>query len=199
MNDLCACPQCDALHRRPALRRGEKALCVRCGSVLVRRHRLAPQQVLALVVAALIVFVVANAFPIVDLQVQGLRSGATLFGSVVALWSEGRQLMAVLVCATTQVFPLVDLLCLLALLTAADRPGRRPAWFAPLLRFLQELRPWGMIEVFMLGVVVSLVKLSGMAAILPGLALWAFAALTVLMAAILSFHPRQLWSEPFHD
>ncbi|MGE5476032.1 MAG: paraquat-inducible protein A [Bacteroidales bacterium] len=199
MNDLCACPQCDALHRRPALRCGEKALCVRCGSVLVRRHRLAPEQVLALVVAALIVFVVANAFPIVNLQVQGLHSGATLFGSVAALWSEGRQLMAVLVCATTQVFPLVDLLCLLALLTAAGRAGRRPAWFAPLLRFLQELRPWGMVEVFMLGVVVSLVKLSGMAAILPGLALWAFAALTVLMAAILSFHPRQLWSEPFHD
>lgn len=198
MDHLCACPLCDALHRRPPLRRGEKAVCLRCGSVLVRRHRLAPAQVLALAVAALVMFAIANAFPIVDLRVQGLHSGTTLFGSVAALWREGRQLMAVLVCATTQVFPLLDLLCMVALLAAVQRRDR-PAWFAPLLRFVQELRPWGMIEVFMLGVVVSLVKLSGMAAILPGVALWAFAVLTLLMAAVLSFHPRQLWDEPFHD
>lgn len=198
MDQLCACPLCDALYRRPTLRRGEKAVCLRCGSVLARRHRLAPGQVLALAVAALVMFVVANCFPIVDLQVQGLHSGTTLFGAIAALWAEGRQLMAVLVCATTQAFPLLDLLCMLALLAAAPR-RERPLWFAPLLRFVQELRPWGMIEVFMLGVVVSLVKLSGMAAILPGVALWAFAVLTVLMAAVLSFHPRQLWDEPFHD
>ncbi|MGE5518226.1 MAG: paraquat-inducible protein A [Bacteroidota bacterium] len=199
MDHLCACPHCDALHRRPPLRRGEKAVCVRCGSVLVRRHRLAPDHVLALVVAALIVFVVANAFPIVDLRVQGLRNGATLFGSVAALWAEDRQLMAVLVCTTTQFFPLLDLCCMLALLLAATRRRPRPAWFAPLLRFVQELRPWGMIEVFMLGVIVSLVKLSGMASILPGMALWAFAVLTMLMAAILSFHPRQLWDDAGND
>ncbi|HLO75332.1 MAG TPA: paraquat-inducible protein A [Magnetospirillum sp.] len=199
MDDLCACPHCDALHRQPRLRLGEKALCVRCGSVLLRRHQLTPDHVRALVVAALIVFVIANAVPIVDLRIQGLRSGTTLAGAVATLWSEGRQMMAVLVCATTQVFPLVDLLSMLALLLAAGRREGRPGWFAPLLRFVQELRPWGMVEVFMLGVVVSLVKLSGMATLLPGLALWAFAVLTVLMAAVLSFHPRQLWSEPFDD
>ncbi|BAE51813.1 paraquat-inducible protein A [Paramagnetospirillum magneticum] len=198
MNHLCACPHCDALHRRPALRRGEKALCVRCGSVLVRRHRLAPDHILALVVAAVMVFAIANAFPIVDLRIQGLRGGTTLSGAVAALWSEGRQPMAMLVCATTQVFPLLDLGCMLALLLTASRPGR-PAWFGPLLRFVQEMRPWGMVEVFMLGVVVSLVKLSGMATILPGKALLAFALLTVLMAAILSFHPHQLWNEPEHE
>jgi paraquat-inducible protein A len=199
MDHLCACPHCDALHRRPVLRRGEKALCGRCGSVLLRRHRLAPGQMLALAVTALVLFVIANAFPIVDLRVQGLRNSATLWGSVMALWGEGRQLVAVLVCATTQVFPLLDLLCMLALLGAAARRGPRPRWFAPLLRFLQELRPWGMVEVFMLGVVVSLVKLSGMARILPGTALWAFALLTIAMAFVLSFHPRQLWHEPHDD
>lgn len=195
MDHLCACPICDALHRRPPLGRGEKAICVRCGTVVARRHRLAPDQVLALVVAAMMVFAIANAFPIVNLRVQGLYSATTLWGAVAALWSEGRQGMALLVFATTQAFPLLDLCCTLALLWAA-RNRERPRWFAPLLRLLQQVRPWGMVEVFMLGVVVSLVKLSGMAAMVPGVALWAFAALTVLMAAILSFHPHQLWHEP---
>ncbi|MBR9973141.1 paraquat-inducible protein A [Magnetospirillum sulfuroxidans] len=196
---LLTCPHCDALHRRPALRRGEKASCRRCGTVLLRQHRLTPEQVLALVVTALLVYVIANSFPIVNLQVQGLTNSTTLFGAVFALWDEGRQLMAVLVFATTQLFPLLDLAGMLALLLAVTRSGPRPSWFSPLLRFIQSLRPWGMTEVFMLGVVVSLVKLSGMAHILPGVALWAFAALTVLMAVILSFHPRQLWDEPRHD
>ena len=194
MDKLCACPYCDTLHRRPQLQLGEKALCARCGSVLARRHRLPPKHVLALVMAALMVFAIANVFPIVDLRVQGLHSGTTLFGAVTALWLDGSQPMAVLVCATTQALPLLDLTSMLALLLAASRQ-HRPSWFRPLLRFVQEFRPWCMIEVFMLGVVVSLVKLSAMAHILPGTALWAFALLTVLMAAILSFHPHQLWRE----
>lgn len=202
-HDLLTCPHCDALHRRPQLRRGEKAVCVRCGSVLLRQHQLAPGQVLALVVTALFVYAIANSFPIVDLRIQGLTSSATLFGSVLALWDEGRQLVAVLVFATTQLFPLIDLSGMLVLLLVVTRTGAgrgaRPAWFPPLLRFIQSLRPWGMTEVFMLGVVVSLVKLSSMAHILPGVALWAFAVLTVLMAIILSFHPRQLWDEPRDD
>jgi paraquat-inducible protein A len=47
--------------------------------------------------------------------------------------------------------------------------------------------------VFMLGVLVSLVKLSDLGTIVPGVALWAFGALTVLLAAILMFDPRHLW------
>ena len=77
----------------------------------------------------------------------------------------------------------------LLLLSRRGRP-------APLWRLVQAFRPWGMIEVFMLGVLVALVKLSHLAHVLPGIALWAFAVLTVLMATILSFDPRTLWDSP---
>ena len=53
-----------------------------------------------------------------------------------------------------------------------------------------------MIEVFLLGVLVAIVKLSSMAAVVPGTALWAFVALTFLLTAVLSFDPRRLWQEP---
>ncbi len=188
---LVACPDCDALHRRRPLRRGEKARCVRCGGVLYRHPFLRPDQVLPLVVCALVTFVIANGFPIVDLQIQGQANSATLFGSILALWREGRQLVAVLVFGTTLLFPLVDLLSMLALLLLSRRGRPAPVW-----RFVQALRPWGMIEVFMLGMLVALVKLSHLAHVLPGVALWAFAALTVLMAAVLSFDPRSLWDRP---
>jgi len=158
---------------------------------------------LGLVVGALLTYLIANATPIVVLQLQGSINSATLFGSILQLWDEGRHLMAVLVFATTQLFPLLDLSILLALLLAVLRTQRRglsrPPWFAPLLRFVQRLRPWGMTEVFMLGVLVALVKLSHMARIVPGVALWAFGALTILLAVIVTFDLASLWDETDPD
>jgi paraquat-inducible protein A len=63
-----------------------------------------------------------------------------------------------------------------------------------MVRGIQSLRPWGMIEVFLLGVLVAIVKLSGMATIVPGPALWAFMLLTPLLTAVVSFDPRLFWS-----
>ncbi|WP_252181386.1 paraquat-inducible protein A [Azospirillum sp. B4] len=189
---LVACPECDALHERRDLAPGTKARCVRCHAVLYRRSYLDLDHQLALVLAAILTYLIANCFPIVDLQIQGRSNSATLIGSVLSLWREGREIVAVLVFATTQLFPLVDMGALLALLLMIRRGRPAPA-FAPLLRFLQALRPWGMIEVFMLGIVVALVKLSNMSTVVPGIALWAFGLLTVLLAIILSMDLHTLW------
>ena len=190
---LVACPECDALHRRQPIGRGHKARCIRCGAVLYRNSRLTPDRMVALLLGALIVLLIANLFPIVSLQAKGLQTSTTLFGCVLALWRDGRQLVALLVFATTMLFPLVELLSLLAVLLAGPRTAPR------LWRLVQALRPWGMVEVFMLGVVVSLVKLSHMARMMPGPALWAFAALTLLLVVIVSFDPRALWDQPQGD
>lgn len=190
--DLIACHDCGAVFRRPALRPGQKACCARCGAVLCRAPRLSPDQLLALVLTALILLLIANLTPIVELSVQGQSNRATLFGSITALWSEGRQLVATLAFATTLGFPALELSALLAVLLIWRRDPNAPRT-APLLRAVQALRPWGMIEVFMLGVLVALVKLSHLARVLPGTALWAFAALTVLLATILSFDLKALW------
>ncbi|MDR3435533.1 paraquat-inducible protein A [Telmatospirillum sp.] len=195
-DNLIACAECDALHVWRPIAAGERARCVRCGNVLYRRPRMTSDQMLALVVGALLTFLLANAYPIVDLEVQGIRNSATLLGSIVALWTEERWLIAILVFATTILFPLIDLLSMLALFLTVARPGRPMIGFTTLYRFVWVLRPWGMIEVFMLGTLVALVKLSHLAHVVPGVALWAFGALTVLMAVVVSFDLRWLWVEP---
>ncbi|WP_299435947.1 paraquat-inducible protein A [uncultured Rhodospira sp.] len=189
---LAACPECDELHIRRVLHPGERARCARCGTTLYRRPRRRPDQMLAIVTAALIAFVLANTFPILVLRAQGIVNEATLLGSVAALWSAGQEPVAAMVFVTAWLFPVFDLLAMFLLLLAIQT-GSRPALFAPLLRTLQAMRPWGMIEVLMLGVLVSLIKLSKMADVLPGVALYAFIALTVLLAVILSYDLRALW------
>ncbi len=190
---LIACPHCDALYHRRALAPGEKARCIRCGAVLERHPGvLTPDHLMALVVAALISFAIANTMPIVQLSAGGLEHTTTLIGSIRVLWNEERGLTATLAFATALAFPLVELSAMLAVLIAIRlRPGA--PLVAALLRGIQAVRPWGMIEVFMLGVVVALVKISHTATVVPGIALWAFAALTVLLVLIVNYDLKQLW------
>lgn len=189
---LIACRECDALHRKVPLATMTTARCSRCNAVLYRRWSGSLDRVLALTLAAAITLVIANGFPIVELSANGLTSQATLIDAVIQLWGEQNKIVALVVLFSTLVFPLLELAALLWLFVPI-RAGRRPPGFAPLLRGAIALRPWGMIEVFMLGVLVTLVKLSGVARVIPEIALFAYGALTVLLAAVTAFDLRTLW------
>src|SRR5262249_24061504 len=102
--------------------------------------------------------------------------------------------VAALVFVTTIAAPALQLAALVYLLVPL-RMRRLAPHFALVFRGMQALRPWGMVEVFMLGVVVSLVKLAHLAGIVPGIALWSFALLMLVMTAIAAtFDPRDYWA-----
>ncbi len=193
---LVACLECDLLHRRTPLARGGEALCTRCGALLYqRRRRDANERALALTIAAMLLFVLANVFPIMSMEVQGLRSASTLFGAVRALWNEADHAIATLVAVTTMLVPAAELLGL-AWVLACLRAGWRSAGALPLLHFLESVKPWGMVEVFVLGVLVSLVKLTHVASVQPGVALYAFGALMGMLAwAAASFDAEAAWQQ----
>ncbi|HEX5538245.1 MAG TPA: paraquat-inducible protein A [Methylophilaceae bacterium] len=196
--DLIACEHCDAVYRKPQLKRHETALCQRCGAELEQSMGRRATHLLPLTIASLIMFLIANTFPIVGMELQGIYSETTLLGAVLTLNTENMPFIATAVLATTILFPLFQLLILLYLLLPAPHYGRLPAARLA-LRMLQMLRPWGMVEVFVLGVIVALVKLTSMATVIPGIALWAMASLALLLAAIFSFDPRYLWRLPAMD
>ena len=56
------------------------------------------------------------------------------------------------------------------------------------------MRPWTMVEIFLLGILVAFVKLAGMAEIVPGVALWAFGFLIITLSwATSSLEPHVIW------
>lgn len=191
--EAIVCESCDAVCQRRPLRRREVAHCPRCGAELERNIGAQRQRLLPLSLASLVMFAIANLFPIVEIELRGLHSQTTLAGAVLALAGEGRQMVALLVLFTTLVFPLAQMLALVWLLVPLQR-RQKPLGFVMLVQAMQTLRPWGMVEVFLLGVLVAVVKLSGMATVLPGPALWAFMALTVLLTVVLAFDPRGFWT-----
>jgi paraquat-inducible protein A len=146
----------------------------------------------ALTLAALITFVIAQGFPIVELETNGITSQTTLFGALVALWGEDMEIVAVMVFCSTILFPFTELVALLYVLVPL-RAGYVPAHFNRVLRAIQFVRPWGMIEVFMLGVLITIVKMVSLARVIPEAALFAFGALTLMFAVVVTFDPRVLW------
>jgi paraquat-inducible protein A len=148
---------------------------------------------LALVLAASILFIIANIYPILGIEIQGSHNATNLYGAVSALWDQGMRPISFLVFITTILIPAIELSMMIYLLLPL-RLQHVPAGIPLILRILQSIKPWGMVEVFMLGVLVSLVKLTDTSSIIPGVALWSFGGLTFMLAAVAaSFNPRDVW------
>lgn len=194
VDNLVCCEECDVVYKRVELKKGEKAYCLRCGAQLYKNGRTL-EQLLPLVIASLIIFAISNSFPIVQIELQGIRSETTLFGAVITMFNEGRGLVAILVLMTTIIFPLCELLLLLYVLLPVTLLKTKPSGMAIALRIVRVFRIWGMIEVFLIGVLVTLVKLVVMVTIIPGVALWSFAVLTVLMVLVVSVKVSDIWDQ----
>jgi paraquat-inducible protein A len=191
---LIACHECDLLQRETPLPPSGVARCGRCGATLYRSHPESLERTLALTVGAIVLFVITNSSPIVGLKLSGQVIQTTLFYTAQTLYEEGTRSVAVLIFLTTIALPAAELGALLYLLLPL-RLGRVPPHFEIAYRLMHAVQPWGMIEVFMLGVIVSIVKLANLATAVPGIALWSLAALMMVMAAIsATFDSRALWA-----
>lgn len=192
---LTACVICDLLQTVPD-RPGKGAVrCARCGSQLYRSNPQGLERSLALFWAVLSLFILANCFPIVRLQSQGIEREASLPEAALWLWDDQNHFVAALVYLTTFVAPGIEIIALTGILTCL-----RFDWPLPGLRLLMRLavlsRPWSMLEVFMLGILVSVVKLSHLAAITPGIALWSYGIMILLFAgAMANLDTHALWNQ----
>ena len=190
---LIACPECDLLQAETALPPGRFACCGRCGVTLYRGTTDSIDRALALTLAAIILFAIANSLPIASLDVRGQHTQTTLYGAVHALYDQDMVAVAVLVCLTTIVAPAFELIAMLYMLLPL-RLGDVPPHLSLAFRWAPIAHEWALVDVFMLGVVVSLIKLGNLATVALGIALWSFAGLILLLTAIgASFNSREIW------
>lgn len=191
---LLICEHCDTVHRRRPLARGEVARCTRCNAVLERHQRIGLDTMLALVVTVMVVFVQANVWPIITLGLNGEQIHATLWGIIIMMWKEHSQVVSVLAAATLFFFPLCKM-GILGWLLAFGRQGKRAPGFVPLMVVLHYIAPWTMSEVFVLGVLVSIVKAHMYFDVTPDVGVFAYAALALLITVFSGIDLRQLWDK----
>jgi len=190
---LIRCESCDLLQRMPTLRPGESACCPRCDLVLAREKKNSLDRSLSLTLAALILWVVANTYPFMVFSFKGRSQENLMMTGVLKLWEAGSQPLASLIFFASILAPLLYLSGMLYVLLPL-RLGRKPWGLAVCYRALEKIQPWSMLEVYLLGVMVAVVKLAELASIVPGEALWAFAALILIStAARSSLDSRVIW------
>jgi paraquat-inducible protein A len=191
---IIICHECDKPHQKWPIPEGATAKCSRCGAILYSSKRNSLERTLALTLAGLILFVIANTYPFLAMKIEGQIEQTTLITGVKELFGQKMYGVCLLVLLTSVVFPLFEICGLLYILIPMkfNRKAWRPAY---VFRLINTLHPWAMMEVFMLGILVSLVKLAKMAEILPGLGLYAFMALIFMIAAVhASLDHDMIWS-----
>lgn len=177
------CHGCGAHYERIELAHGDWARCARCGQVLETYTVLGPREWLALILTALISFVVANAYPDAALNFQGLTQSASFLEAVRVTWSVGYPQVAVMTFAVGFFLPIVHLLLLLSIFIPLSC-HKLPGYFESALFLVHHLKQWCMVPVLLIGILVSAVKLAGVAALTPGIGLFATAFAAVLLTLL---------------
>lgn len=195
-----ACHVCDALWLRPQLAQADRAMCKRCGAILLNIKWRSAQRTVALTLAGLILFIVAVTMPFLQIERAGLANKISMVDAIHVLWLNEMFVLSVASAFFVILFPLLQLLVFFAfgLLQLLQSPLQY--FHALTLRFTYRIEPWSMAEIFMIGVIVSLVKIGELAAVTPGPAFWAMASLVVILLMTTSVHSRDiLWQQIRHS
>ncbi|MEO3416955.1 paraquat-inducible protein A [Roseovarius sp. CAU 1744] len=180
LDEMIVCPQCDATYQLQRPKHGERATCLRCGTVLITPRRKAGLQIIAVSLAVAILIVAASVTPFLTIQAAGTRNSVSILDAALAFDHGALIALALMTAALILFVPLARVLLAIYVLVpiVMDRPAARGAVQA--FRLSEALRPWSMAEIFAIGCAVALVKVSDLADVAFGPAFWMFAVLVLL-------------------
>ncbi|MCG8378960.1 MAG: paraquat-inducible protein A [Proteobacteria bacterium] len=191
---VIACHECDNLHHYELIPEGAKANCQYCGNLLYRNIPDSINRSLALYCTAFFLFIIANIFPFLSLELSGRVVENILLSGGWAMYQMGMGELGVLIFLTSILFPLIVILGMLYLLIPV-RFGFVAPMAGPVYRVVNAILPWSLVGVFMLGVLIAIVKLQDLANVIFGPALIALALLLVVYtAARANFDSHIFWS-----
>lgn len=182
LSDMIECPSCGLFQKRLTLNHGELAYCERCHRQLYRHPQAKSWQVpFAFALCSLIAYIMMLSFPLLTVNIYGRENSLGVIDGPITFFHEGWRAVGILVGMVIIFFPVVTIGLSLILLSL-EQKKEQPSWTAPLLHCYKLLRPWSMIEVYILGVFVAYTKLVDMAYVTIDYALYAILLLMVCMS-----------------
>jgi len=188
------CHECDLLIAVPALESGQKAYCPRCNYLLAAHRPHALMMVLAFGVSGLVFLLLSTAFPFLGFSASGQERTVTLLQSILILVTEDLPSLAAIVFASIILIPGAFLIGAVYV-SSALKLNRSLPGTVMVLRWTLMLRPWSMAEIFLIGILVSFVKIVTIADVSLGLSFWSYVLFTVCMVVV-TLYPdkRRLWA-----
>ncbi len=195
LNQMLACPGCDLLVENIPIQPGEKLVCPRCDEILNAPKNNSIEHSLALTLTGLLLFPYALFMPIMTLDTMGLKNNGTIFDGITSTWHTGYWFVAIILALTSIVFPLVKLF-LLFWVSLHLKIKRIPGYLPQMMRIYIHTDEWGMLEVLMIGILVTIIKMHHMANIHYDTGFFCF---TALMAAAfgssLTLDKNEFWKQ----
>ena len=193
-NHTLKCHECALCVNISSLVEHQKAICPRCGFVLSTRRKNAIDRMLAFSVTALIFFFLSLPFEFLAFKANGLERKIDLLTSLTILIENDYTLLAIIEVLTIFAIPFIVLSLLIYCLVFL-RQGKYPRGGHAIMNIINKLLPWSMVEIFVIGVLVSLIKIISMATIGVGISFVAFLIFSIFMTAvIMHIDKHQLYS-----
>lgn len=191
---LTACPDCDLLIDLREVPFRYNALCPQCQHVIYESHPNIVERGLALSIAGLLLFPFAVFLPLMTLSRMGLAHAGSIAEGIHKLYSGGYWFMASMVLICTVIAPLLEL-GLMFTISAHLWLKKQSPYLLSLMKIFRKVREWSMLEVLMMGIMVSLVKLKDMATLEFGMGLVCM-VLTLLCVVLIQvlIDDYELWN-----
>jgi len=192
---LVSCHDCSLLVKAPPHGEHTKALCPRCGAGLHARKNDSIRRTWALMLAAVVMYVPANLFPVMKVTSVGKAQADTILSGVMYLLHHGQWPLALIVFVASVLVPMLKMVALIYLLVSVQRGSTsRLVDRTRIYRLTEAVGRWSMVDIFVVTVMVALVQLGALATIeaQPG-ALYFGAVVVLTMLAAESFDPRLIW------
>jgi paraquat-inducible protein A len=193
LDNFIICQQCYTLHEEVPINDGTKACCTKCGAILYRYNSKLIDHGLALSITGIIFFILANVFPLVQIEILGHGQFITIPKTIFALFDSGFYIVGLICAFLIFIFPLMIFTINMLLFTLL-KMKRGAKLTKELLILLSHITPWSMTDIFLISILVALVKLIGYAQIHMGIAFWALMVFVLIDLYIVKrIHLSELW------
>jgi paraquat-inducible protein A len=192
--ELVGCPDCDLLIRKVPVKDGYYLRCPRCDAVLLRSIPATVNRTMALSIAGLLLFIPACFMPLLKLNILGYSGYCTMVKGVIQMYHNGYLWMTFLVLFCSVLVPFT-VLCLLFAISVMASTGRFTPLLVKAMKLHHHLTEWTMLDVYMIGILIALIKMKDYGTIAAGLGLYCFAALLgITTLSVLSFESHAIWA-----
>ncbi len=195
--NLMVCRTCGAQY--PGSEKG--AVCPRCGHVNHYRNPASIQRTCALLLSATILYLPSNLYPVMYTDLLGANNGSNIIDGVIALWNMNSHFVALVILIASIFIPILKILMLLFLVLNVATPWRnsQERRLVMIYRLVEYIGKWSMIDVFVVIIMSSVVRIGGLITINPGFAIVAFCAVVVLtLISAEQFDSRMIWDRRGH-
>ena len=190
---LLACHECDQIVTMPELEDGQKASCPRCGFVFTRYFKNARSRLLAFSSGSLVLLLLSFVFPFLIFTAQGTERAITLVQGLQSMGNNTYLSVVLFMLTTTILVPGIILSGINYALISAKLDKPLP-YTRSILKLVFHLQPWNMTEIFLLGILVSMIKIASLGDVQFGWSFYAFVLHIFSMAITRLFLDKyQVW------